>query len=114
MTIDSVEIAGSPANKLILTLTEANELGFEIESIEGLFRGVNADSLASGRDLVDSNKYNLIFENGVPVSLNADGALPVLKFKGTYSTAEGITRAELAADYAADLDFSGPTLTIND
>ena len=66
---------------MILTLTEAAELGFTVESIEGSFRGVAADATASGRDPVDSTKYNLVFPDGVPIAIS-DDEKPVLTFKG--------------------------------
>ena len=94
---------------MILTLTEAAELGFTVESIQGSFRGVAADATASGRDPVDSTKYNLVFPDGVPIAIS-DDEKPVLTFKGVYGDG---TKAELVAD-TSSLVFSGPTLTIND
>jgi hypothetical protein len=87
ISIDSVEISGSPANTMALSLTQDN-IGFEDYSIAASFRGVNPDRFDGAE---------LIFGNGVPTTIDVDQARPILIYKGTYSDG---TPAEVIADYS--------------
>ena len=97
IVIDSVEIKGSPANIMALSLNE-NNIGFEDYTIEASFRGISPDSF---------DGTSLVFENGVPASIEDDQARPVLVYRGTYSDG---TPAEVFADYGENFAMNSNSI----
>ena len=99
ISIDSVEIKGSPANIMALSVTESiSSEDFSFYWLEASYRGVSPD-LFTGSELV--------FENGVPASIEDDMAKPVLKYQGTYSDG---TPAELIADYGENFAMNSNSI----
>ena len=99
ISIDSVEIKGSPANIMALSVTESiSSEDFSFYWLEASYRGVSPD-LFTGSELV--------FENGVPASIEDDMAKPVLKYWGTYSDG---TPAELIADYGENFAMNSNSI----
>jgi hypothetical protein len=82
---------------MAVSLTE-NNIGFDDYTIEASFRGVSPDSF---------DGTSLVFENGVPASIDDDQARPIIVYKGTYTDG---TPAEVFADYGENFAMNSNSI----